>query len=142
MNDFLVLLKDFRNLIVSWRIGVAEWKGISGDAATTEDESSIPLFVEVYYVREGVSERIDEIPVHNRENSWHIFMHDGYYGKRIFLRLAAETTKGRIGIAQSDIIEIPVKNPLESELDEMQRRIIEVSGIEIDDEGSGFLSSR
>ncbi|GEM_PF-1747092 len=142
MNDFLVLLKDFRNLIVSWRIGADEWKVIRGDAATAEDESSIPLFVEVYSVSESISERIDEIPVHKRENSWHIFMHDGYFGKRIFLRLAAETTKGRIGIAQSDTIEIPIKNPLESELDEMQKRIIEVSGIEIDDEGSEPLSSR
>lgn len=142
MSDFLVLLKDFRNLVVSWRIGETEWNEMSDDPAPIQDEIDIPLFIEVYSVGEGVPERIDEIPVYNRENSWHIFMHDGYYGKRIFLRFAAETERGRIDIAESDIIEIPIKNPLESELDEKQKRIIEVSGIEIDDEGSGSLSSR
>jgi hypothetical protein len=145
MSDslLLVLLKDFKNIFVSWQVEKSEWERIRSDSSGGKDEPS--LFLEVFSVEEKVERKIDEIAVFDRVNNWHVFIRDEYYGRRIFLRLTYDTDSGTSTIRESELIDIPMKYPLnESQLSgRLQGELFEISGMDtLNDDSSEGISSR
>lgn len=145
MSDSLlvVLLKDFKNIFVSWQIEKSEWERIRSDSTGGKDEPS--LFIEVVSVEETAERKIDEIAVFDRVNNWHVFMSDEYYGRRIFLRLTYGAGSETSIIRESEMIDIPMKYPLnESQLSSrLHGELFEISGMEtLNDDSSEGISSR
>ena len=145
MSDSLlvVLLKDFKNIFVSWQIEKSEWERIRSDSTGGKDEPS--LFIEVFSVEDAAERKIDEIAVFDRVNNWHVFMRDEYYGRRIFLRLTYGTSSGTSIIGESEMIDIPVKYPPdESQLSgRLHGELFAISGMEtLNDDSSEGISSR
>jgi hypothetical protein len=146
MSDslFIALLKDFKNIFVSWQVEESEWERIRIESSGGEDAPS--LFIEVFSVAEMVERKIDEFAVFDRVNNWHLFINDKYYGQRIFLRLSYDTASGsRRIIGESEPMDIPMKYPPNGSQvsGKPQGELFEISGMEnLNDNSSGGISSR
>jgi hypothetical protein len=146
MSDslFIALLKDLKNIFVSWQVDESEWERIRVESSCGEDAPS--LFIEIFSVEEMVERKIDEIAVFDRVNNWHLFINDEYYGQRIFLRLSYDTTSGsRRIIGESEPIDVPMKYPPNGSQISVkpQGELFEISGMEnLNDDSSGGIPSR
>ncbi len=146
MSDslFIALLKDFKNIFVSWQIEESEWERIRIESSLGENAPS--LFIEVFSVEDKLERKIDDIAVFDRVNNWHLFIDDKYYGQSIFLRLSYDTASGsRRIIGESEPMDIPMKYPLNgSQISgKSQGELFEISGMEnLNDSSSGGISSR
>lgn len=89
---FLVIPKNGEVLFASWKIIPEEApkkisKNLTGDAS---------LILEVYTTANSIRTKIDSIPIHGLENSWHIFTKKQYRGKRLVFTLCHRGARGKI----------------------------------------------
>lgn len=129
---FIVLLKKKDLLFASWKIDSPKWKKrIETSEADTEHKEY--LFIEVLSVENGKYNKIDTIPVHGLENSWHIFVKKEYYGKKIILSLSYRDKKGKsfdILISQEIHIPYSIEDIAAQQMDE-EKILFEFSEIKL-----------
>lgn len=132
---FIVLLKKKDLLFASWKIDSPKWKkrietAEQDSAGSTQKEF---LFIEVLSVENDKYKKIDSIPVHGLENSWHIFVKKEYYGKRVIFSLSYRDKKEKyfdILISQEIHIPYTIENIEAIQLDE-EKILFEFSEIKL-----------
>jgi hypothetical protein len=125
------LLKKTDLIYASWKIDNALWKKRIETAE--DDQGKEHLFLDIFSVEDDKQEQLDRIPVHGIENTWHIFVKDNYYGKRIVLDLTYRDRKGKFtDILNSPEINIPLSEDAmrNSQLDE-DKILFELSEINL-----------
>ena len=127
---FIVLLKKDDLLFTSWKIADPEWiENIEKEESDSEQREY--MHIDAFSVENGKYDMIESIPVYGLENSWHIFMKNGYFGRRILLKLSFNDRNGKTyDILKSREIDIPVsiKN-LQDEFSHNENLLYELSGI-------------
>jgi hypothetical protein len=90
---FLVLLKKRDLLSASWKIDAPLWKKRI-KTAESDSQNTPCLFIDILSFENEKYNKIDSIPVHGLENSWHIFVKNEYGGKRLIFNLSYCDKKG------------------------------------------------